>query len=744
MTMSNNIRRNILLIEMHQIQTMILEARMDFLKNTYVPKLQKLLLTAIIPLDLLATLDTPRVYNKMSPEQQLKAANMLFDWIMNHDPTSTKKYTQWLLTIVTKKKNPTPLEDITYADESINEFEQVKNSLPPDKRDINKFKSLSELNQILSSQEVGTSEIDIREKQEAIKHTKVYYNDSEWTVLSPLTKEAAFYWSRYATWCTAWGDPKGMYPTRTNNYFDQYIKKGPLYIIIHKNHPEKVQSLQIAKESPDTHWQFQFESNEFKDAQDKQINIDNFFKNYPTILKVFEDIDGEPYSYIEGNPVFKTTTGYVIKNKKGPFSTILGQLIIDDNILSHRSGWKLHVNSISEFLNNEHIKGDEDNLYHNNLYDNILYYHNGVWGTIDQVGDTFIKIDLLTEWKMIERINRYDIGLVEDNKLLMSGYIEDNEFIMFHNTINHLLMNNTRQLKPEYSKCLLILLLNDTIPITKFDDLNIIFLTKEDSDILVKEKPQLATIPLLHKANPDNPIILEKIQDWCDENDLTYIECTDDKLLIEEFKNCDDLVSSIGNDTVTWINDVLNGKRLQDISSETATTDEIIKFIDKLPNDSMNHLRNYLKNQYPEYSDDSWETGKSIIQTIEEDDYEELKYIANMAKTSGEETGTEDEEYKALIDAITDNNNILMKNKSDEIVKEFTWDNKFILFLYINDIIDFIINEGDTESAANVISYEGWKVTFNLKIDIKEPYYGFSGYDESAANERFSELVMDL
>ena len=53
-------------------------------------------------------------------------------------------------------------------------------------------------------------------------------------------------------WCTATGKDDG--------YFLDYIKQGPLYVIINKNNPKEK-------------YQFSYESNQFMDAEDSEIFI---------------------------------------------------------------------------------------------------------------------------------------------------------------------------------------------------------------------------------------------------------------------------------------------------------------------------------------------------------------------------------------------------------------------------------------------------------------------------------------
>ena len=75
------------------------------------------------------------------------------------------------------------------------------------------------------------------------------YEDNDWLIIVPKTREAAIYYGKGTKWCTA--------STDSYNYFERYNNEGRLYININKNTGDK--------------YQFHFESNSFMDAEDKPI-----------------------------------------------------------------------------------------------------------------------------------------------------------------------------------------------------------------------------------------------------------------------------------------------------------------------------------------------------------------------------------------------------------------------------------------------------------------------------------------
>jgi hypothetical protein len=57
--------------------------------------------------------------------------------------------------------------------------------------------------------------------------------------------------------------------------------------------------------------------------------------------------------------------------------------------------------------------------------------------------------------------------------------------------------------------------------------------------------------------------------------------------------------------------------------------------------------------------------------------------------------------------------------------------------LFDNDIID--VND-----PTEINIYDGWMKSLDSGIDVQEPRYGWSGYDENTAKERFDSEIHDL
>jgi len=136
-------------------------------------------------------------------------------------------YSKWLLNLYLKGN--LPLEDLYKAEEYLEIFNTRRAKVPVEKKDINKYKSLSDLYSVL--EELGLYDTETRsERKRAIKQSlkdvEIVYEDDSWAILVPKTEEASIHIGQGTQWCTA---ARG-----NDNYFNHYDSKGTLYVIVHK------------------------------------------------------------------------------------------------------------------------------------------------------------------------------------------------------------------------------------------------------------------------------------------------------------------------------------------------------------------------------------------------------------------------------------------------------------------------------------------------------------------------------
>jgi hypothetical protein len=142
--------------------------------------------------------------------------------------------------------------DISKVNELSDLYDLIKKYLAQDKRD------LSTIFQSLSPDEY-----------------KILFNGEQWYIIQPLTEKSSCYLGVNTEWCTTWG-PYSLNPTHKDksNYFSRYNTQGALYIIINKtNENDK--------------YQFHFESKQFMNPADKQIDTGDFLDEHTEVRNFF-------------------------------------------------------------------------------------------------------------------------------------------------------------------------------------------------------------------------------------------------------------------------------------------------------------------------------------------------------------------------------------------------------------------------------------------------------------------------
>lgn len=195
----------------------------------------------------------------ITPEQ-------LISQIFQHDPSEDQKYSKWILqTYVNNVIHY--FEDFSKTKHALMVFLKHKNSFPLEQRDIQKFKSLSKLEDFVEPfLETKTGRGEKKELSEEVKkETQFVYRGSEGIILTPLTKKASIFWGQHTMWCTS--------ATVAKNYFEEYNKKGPLFVILPKD---------------GTKWQFHLQSSQLMDVLDEEVKLKWFNNKYPWVFENLE------------------------------------------------------------------------------------------------------------------------------------------------------------------------------------------------------------------------------------------------------------------------------------------------------------------------------------------------------------------------------------------------------------------------------------------------------------------------
>ena len=168
------------------------------------------------------------------------------------------RYTEWVLIRYLNKNFL--FEDLPRVQDAIAQFEQKKSKL--EKKDINQYKTLSELEDAVGLLDDVKS---TRQQKQEIKNEgiKKIYEDGKYLLAELLTERAACFYGNGTKWCTA---------ARENNMFDNYANQGPLYIVIDKQDNRK--------------YQLHYETLQFMDEQDEEIDYRVLKRMYPAIQKI--------------------------------------------------------------------------------------------------------------------------------------------------------------------------------------------------------------------------------------------------------------------------------------------------------------------------------------------------------------------------------------------------------------------------------------------------------------------------
>jgi hypothetical protein len=174
-------------------------------------------------------------------------------------------------------------------------FTKVKQYLPVDKRDINKFTNPNDLFTFLNNFELperikeklkkNEFKKEIRKEREGFKHpgATVEFVGDKYTVIkiegdNEKTREAASWYGGYnkeTRWCTS---------TQDSRNFTRYIADGPLYVILPNDDNGKVGEITGL---PEDRYQFHFPSDQYMDKFDHSINLVDFLNNNAPDLKEY-------------------------------------------------------------------------------------------------------------------------------------------------------------------------------------------------------------------------------------------------------------------------------------------------------------------------------------------------------------------------------------------------------------------------------------------------------------------------
>ena len=176
------------------------------------------------------------------------------------------------------------MEDLYKVTDDLAKFEKFKGKLPETMRDINKL-TPDELYDAVKEFDLTLATTTKAERQSAPVHpgAKMVFDGPTWRVIEienkgPVGKEAACFYgghNRETRWCTS--------TPGTDQWFNRYIKDGPLYVIYKPNDTDVSDETGL----PKNRYQFHFPSNQFMDKDDRQQDLVQLLNGSMQELKAF-------------------------------------------------------------------------------------------------------------------------------------------------------------------------------------------------------------------------------------------------------------------------------------------------------------------------------------------------------------------------------------------------------------------------------------------------------------------------
>lgn len=331
----------------------------------------------------------------------------IFRELIDSDPTTNGqkmgKYSKWIINLYVK--NNLKLEDLYKVKEYLEYYNKYINKI--EVKDINNIKSLSDLYKIISQfkeepNQASSKSDEIRKIKEGADKV---YEDSDWMVIIPKTKEASCYYGKGTQWCTA---------AENNNMFDDYNYDGKLYININKKDKKK--------------YQFHFESSSFMDETDSTINrpVPREINMTKGLLEFYKN---------NINPIlFKNLLFYKLERLRNDDEVLTNRYV---SVLGHYSKSLLDENyneiskeykEINDFINNISIVKDiQDNLGLINIDGKELIKPKYKEIDYGRYGSNYIGLDDYknNEYSIYD-INKNEIVSTLNVKIYNTHIIEDN------------------------------------------------------------------------------------------------------------------------------------------------------------------------------------------------------------------------------------------------------------------------------------------------------------------------------
>ena len=208
----------------------------------------------------------------------------MINFLSKSDPSKNNKYLVWMAKQV----------EYNWQDKVIdivNKFHNNIQRLPKDKRSINNYKTVKDLESELSK----ISDFSKRQQKKIVKKkgADIVFENDEVVVLIPKTHEASCYYGSNTKWCTASRD--------NSSNFNNYLGKVTLYYILPKDGGEKV-AVAVGKGNKKEIFNSKDDGRSLNWLEGKlrQYNIPSSIFKYIPFTGMIEESDGTKKWYLNG------------------------------------------------------------------------------------------------------------------------------------------------------------------------------------------------------------------------------------------------------------------------------------------------------------------------------------------------------------------------------------------------------------------------------------------------------------
>lgn len=698
---------------------------------------------------------------------------VIFKFLCSYDPSRNKVYSQWLVTLALGGQMK--LEDISRVRDELTTFDRVKSRMPVEQRDILRYKNSEDLYTAIQPYLEIVSQNDLNRQYEKQMYNEVIvrYNSPNYRIVTPKTKAAAQFFGMNTRWCTS--------AKESNNMFDSYNAKGPLYIILEKKTNQR--------------WQFHPCTGEFRDETDASVDKRQFAQKHPEVAKYF--ISGiladftfyEKYQgYVVGYDAQHGTITALIEASFG--SNFIDLRIIhteNGSIIDAREMRKNHEKDFTRIavplikvLNKAEVRGPNIEVM---IQSGILYdVKTKTWMKTEDAAEIVERNNLVEHWGKISAgmlalsdeyftdAEYYYYFMADGSTLWRLQVTENNELTPCGNALDlsdsepertrqpsynsqtkrinsgYMLSSNDEQLAKKdacdiFGRLALALETDITLDPNFVTEVGLDPYAFMDEDLLKKvaaKNPELLTAPAAYKALGDTAIVRKKytelfIDSLSKEDRIHDERWTSEGLVVKKFTDFEGLVEYF-NTRENNLEELLDRDHFA-YHQDNYSTDDYRSVMKELPNNELTMVGDYLAKNYPEVIEDLFDGEYDpsdldhIMDVIEETDDNNITMACRLAFMSGIEAGAEKQAHESLMNAFNKQRYIyVMENGklSQSITAKTNLDADFYIIVPLKDLAKHL--QADPEYAERV-SDDDWRDALDMEIHDPRPHYGWDEMD---------------